>query len=396
MIWQCCVCVMLLVGLTSAGCQSLNPNSATAGTSYDVADQSAAKKSAISRGFDRTVRFLTFKEQIDRQHAIDLYQEGDKVFRAASALPPEESKREFARAAKLFKRSADALPNSALEQDALFMAGESFFFADQLTRAEDAYVKLQKAHPRNRHSGRIGVRLFSIADYWIAWAKNPRPSSLPINLTDNSRPYIDPSGHGIRVLDQMRYDDPTGKLADDATMAAAVEQIRKGNYFEADQLLTDLREIYPDSDHQFNAHMLGLRCKLDMYAGSAYSGLALDEAEVLVERTRRIFSAELRDPETADFVARTAAEIEYRQAEKLWVRAEYRENQKKYGGANVYHQELLEKYPSTPFADKAREHLVANADLPPVPPQRLAFLTKLFPEGQPQKPLMGTDGTILR
>jgi outer membrane protein assembly factor BamD (BamD/ComL family) len=380
---------------TLLGCQSLGLNPA-AGTSYDVSDQSAANRSAWSRGFDSTIRFLTLREQINRDRAIELYRQGDELFREASKLPREQAKDDFYQAAKLFKRAADALPGSALEQDALMMQGESYYFADYLNRAEDAYAKLQKNHPRSRHSDRAGSRLFAISNYWIDCATNPRPQVLPVNFTDRTRPILDTSGHAIRVLDQMRYDDPTGKLADDATMAAAVENMRKGDYFEADQLLTDLREIYPDSEHQFNAHTLGLRCKLAMYAGADYSGLALEEAKELIERTRRLFPQEMRQEQHSTFVAQTAAEVEYRLAEKLWERARYREKQHRFGGANVYLQELLEKYPDTPFAEEAREHLATNSELPPVPPQRFAFLAKLFPEGQPQKPLMSTDGTILR
>lgn len=392
MTYRCYALLIASCWIASAGCQ-LAPSQRAGGP--DAADAADAQP-PLSRGLGRISRFLTGKEQIDRQRAITLYREGDAMFRRAAELPREEAQPVFAKAARVFTRAAEAHPGSALEQDALFLAGESHFFADQLTRAEDSYVKLQKEHPRNRHSDRVAARLFAIAQYWIATAKAPRRSIMLVNFTDPSRPYLDASGHGIRVLDQMRYDDPTGRLADDATMAAAVEHFRKGNYLEADQFLTDLRETFPDSEHQFNAHLLGLRCKMEMYAGAAYSGLVLDEAEKLIERMRRVFPAELREPETRELIARTAAEVEFRQAERLWMRAEYREKQGNYGGANFYLQELLEQHPSTPFAERAREHLVENSKYPATPPQRLAFLAKLFPESKPAKPLISTDGTVLR
>ncbi|WP_164102391.1 tetratricopeptide repeat protein [Candidatus Laterigemmans baculatus] len=405
---------LLLVGslLSAAGCQLTAPGGLAANegpvaagelTAADLESDGAALASAsrddesgFSRGLQSTARILTGKRPIDRERAVALYREADAMFRRASELPREEAQEVFAEAAPIFKRAAEMNPDSALEQDALFLAGESYFFSDQLTKAEDAFVQLQKQHPRNRHSDRVASRLFAIAQYWIETAKAPNPSLMPINFTDPSRPYLDASGHGIRVLDQMRYDDPTGRLADDATMAAAVEHFRKGNYLEADQFLADLRETYPDSDHQFNAHLLGLRCKLEMYAGSAYSGLVLDEGEELIKRMRQLFPQESRSAEHGEMIAKAAAEIEFYQAEKLWERARYREKQGHYGGASYYHQELLEKYPNTPFAEQAREHLVANADRPQTPPQRLAFLAKLFPEGKPAKPLISTDGRILR
>lgn len=406
MISRCSALLVVGMLLFSGGCRL--PSSAGGLSAADLpgdvpstsaersADRADDSQSSFSRGLQSTSRFLTGKRQIDRDKAVVLYRQGDALFRQAIELPREQAQEVFAEAAPIFKRAAETNPDSALEQDALFLAGESYFFSDQLTKAEDAFVKLQKQHPRNRHSDRVASRLFAIAQYWIDTAKAPQPSLIPINFTDPSRPYLDASGHGIRVLDQMRYDDPTGRLADDATMAAAVEHFRKGNYLEADQFLTDLRETFPDSDHQFNAHLLGLRCKLEMYAGSAYSGLVLDEAEKLIERMRQIFPNEVRSPEHREMIAKADAEVEFYQAEKLWERARYREKQGQYGGANYYHQELLEKYPSTPFADQAREHLTANSKLPQTPPQRLAFLAKLFPEGKPAKPLISTDGRILR
>lgn len=378
------------------GCQSLTPRSAADFDQAASIDQSSGTKSEAAKNWDRTSRLLSGREQVNRDRAIELYREGDAAFRQAVDSSDDVAKDEFSRAGKLFKRAAEAYPGSALEQDALFMLGESYFFSDRLTKAEDAYVKLQKEHPRNRHSGVVGSRLFSISQYWIDVEKATGGGFFRVNFTDPSRPYLDPAGHGIRVLDQMRYDDPTGKLADDATMAAAMEYFRTKKYLEADQMFTDLREIYPDSEHLFNAHLFGIRCKMEMYAGAAYSGLVLEEADKLVERTRRIFSKETADPANRDYLAKAAAEIEFRQAEKLWERARYREKQAQYGGANVYLQLLLEKYPETPFAQQAREHLAANSDKPEQPPQRLAFLTKIFPAAKPEKPLMTPGGQMLR
>ena len=101
-------------------------------------------------------------------------------------------------------------------------------------------------------------------------------------------------GHAIRVLDQIRFDDPTGRLADDATMRAASEYLRQQKYVEADEFLTDLRQTFPDSEHLFLAHMLGIQCKLELYAGPAYSGLVLEDAEKLVQKLTPRFSLEFR------------------------------------------------------------------------------------------------------
>jgi len=345
---------------------------------------------------DMVGRFLTGKEQINRDRAIELYRQGDAEFRRAMSGSVAANQAAYGRAGDLFARAAQAYPGSALEQDAMFMGGQSYFFSNQLTKAEDLLGRLQSEHSRNRHSEQAQRLLIAIARYWIDTDKAGAGSIVPVNFVDAKRPWTDPRGHGLRVLDQLRFDDPTGKLADDATMIAGVEYMRKQDFFQADQMFTDLRELFPDSEHQFNAHMLGLECKLGMYAGANYSGLALDEAGELVKRMRQIFPQQLRDAEIQRTLAESEATIEYLQAEKLWNRAGYREKQGNYGGAKIYYEELLTKFPQTPFADPARERLNSIVDKPPVPPQRLAFLARLFPSSRPEKPILTSEGQILR
>jgi outer membrane protein assembly factor BamD (BamD/ComL family) len=88
-----------------------------------------------------------------------------------------------------------------------------------------------------------------------------------MNFFDERRPWNDTAGHGRRVLDKMRMDSPTGRLADDATMELANAAFEKGRFQDAADLYSDLRSTYPDSKHQFDAHFLGLKATLEPIAG---------------------------------------------------------------------------------------------------------------------------------
>jgi hypothetical protein len=143
-----------------------------------------------------------------------------------------------------------------------------------------------------------------------------------------------------------------------------------------------LRETFSDSEHLFIAHMLGITVKLQTYRGPKYSGLALEEAEKLVEQTRQRFPDKLASTED-DFGQRleqSAAKIAFLQAERLRYRAEYREKRKEFGAARYYYNQLLTKYPETPHADNARERLEATDKKPRKPAQRLSWLTTIFPD----------------
>ncbi len=335
----------------------------------------------------QVLNMVTGREQENSLRAKELYGKADTLFRQASAQSEDERIDSFFEAAELFESVAEAAPRTALEQDALFMQAESLFFAEDYRSATEIYQTLQKKFPRNRHIDRVAARLFSISDYWINRVVSEKDSWMNFNFTDDKRPIYDMDGHAIRVLDQIRFDDPTGRLADDATMRAASEYLRQQKYAEADEFLTDLRETFPDSEHLFLAHMLGIQCKLELYAGPAYSGLVLEDAEKLVQQTRDRFPVKMQDPANSESVAKASAEIAYHRAGRYAFRAKYRERQQKYGAARVYYNLLLQEFPNTPQAEIARTRLAAIEEFPDVPKQRLSWLQKVFPDQKKTTPL---------
>lgn len=381
------VCVSVLtVSLLACGCSSMRAPKWVRSLGHST-------RNALN---DEEELNLTPEERAKRlSQAREHYAAGERSFTAASGMPRAQASAEFLAAAKRFDKAVRAHPGSAIAQDAQFMQAESYFFADHLAKAEKAYGLLQKQFPNSRHNDRAAARQFMIAQYWIDTEKAGGNQIMPVNFVDEKRPWFDVDGHGIRVLDQIRFDDPTGKLADDATMAAAIEHFRQGNYLEADEFLTDLRETFTDSEHLFNAHLLGIRAKMEMYAGPRYSQLVLDEAATLIRQTRTRFPDKMRDAEIAETLARAAKEVDFRKAERLQVRADYREKQGANGAARQYYQELLVEHDQTPFAQTARERLAKIEDLPALPEKRLAWLTKIFPEGKRAKPLVTSESTSM-
>lgn len=349
------------------------------------ADGDAASYFEQTGSGNRVVNFLS-SLRADASTARTTYQKGNSLFLQAKKRP-KASIREFGKAAGFFRRAGDSAPGSALQQDALFMQAESHFFANELMDATKAYQKLQKDFPRNKYSDRIAARLFSISRYWIATSKAGSDAWYKVNLMDNSRPSYDAKGHAVKVLDQIRYDDPTGRLADDATIAAAEEYFRQQEFEKADEFLTDLRETFSDSDHMFPAHVMGIAAKLRVYAGPEYSGLVLEEAETLIRQVRERFPDKLRDEKYATMIAKAAAEVNYHKAERYMARATYRENRKEYGAAASEYRRLVTELPTAPQAKKARARLAAVSKLPPIPERPLSSLKTIFPDSRQSPPL---------
>jgi outer membrane protein assembly factor BamD (BamD/ComL family) len=210
-------------------------------------------------------------------------------------------------------------------------------------------------------------------------------------MTDNARPWRDSFGNAVRVYDRIRLDDPTGKLADDATMAAGNAKFAAGKFLDADDFYTDLRRTFPSSEHQFRAHLLGVKSKLQSYTGPSYDGKALDGAEELILQIRKQFPAEAEAER--EYLAKAYAEVRFKKAEREWTLARYYEKRSEYGGARYYYNVVVNDYDDTPFADKARQRLQEIGGKPATPPQRLSWLVKIFPETDDIKPLLASGSS---
>jgi outer membrane protein assembly factor BamD (BamD/ComL family) len=322
----------------------------------------------------------------NRELAKQLYREADDIFRQALAADAGKRREIFALAAPKYAAAADRWPDSALQMDALFAAGECYFFADEYPEANTYYEKLVKAFPNNRYQDTVDQRRFLIAKYWLAINRESPEPVYFVNWFNRTRPWRDARGGGLRIFDKIRVDDPTGKLADDATLAAANEHFAAGKFMQADEYYSDLRKAYPTSEHQFLAHFVGLKAKLNCYQGPEYGGTALDEAEKLVKQIRRQFPQEAE--REREYLDRAAAEIRYLKAQRVMFLAGYYDQRSEYRSAQHYYNQVVREFRDTPLAERAAERIGQIAGLPPEPPQQAPWLVALFPESDKVKPLL--------
>ena len=325
----------------------------------------------------------------DRSVAKELYDEADALFREVVSTKQSGRRKQLLSAAKTFDKAAKRWPESSIEEDSLFMKAECYFFADHYPEATEAYDLLVKKYENTRYMDTLAARRFSIANYWIKHhEKNPEFLLKP-NLTDDGRPLFDKFGHAVRALDKIRLQDPTGKLADDATMRAAVAHFEQGRFLRADELFDDLRRSFPSSDHQFMAHLFGVKCKLKIYQGPQYSLNPMEESEKLIRQIRLQFPQEAQ--EHMEFLESAWRETRKNKALHDWAVAKYYDNRKDYGAARYYYQKIVQNYSDTSLADDASERMAKISGRPDKPKQKLPWLAKLFPTPEREKPLVATN-----
>ena len=324
---------------------------------------------------------------VDETAARKAYTEADELFQQASDADEKKKAGLFHQAAEKYAVAAERFPDSMLQEDALFMKGEAHFFADEYSASQKAYEELVKEYPNTRHIDRVDARRFDIAQYWLAVHRKENKFFLMPNFRDEKLPHNDTFGNAVRVFDKVRLDDPTGRLADDATMAAASAHFADGDYAQAEVFLADLRRTYPESEHQFDAALLGIKAKIELYQGSDYDSQHLEEALQLIDLTFEQFPQQAS--EHREYLERAYKEARVKLALRDWRTAQFYDNRKEYGGARRYYVKLLQEFPDTSLAQDAQKRLEEIQGLPDSPAQPAQWLVDRIPEKDNQhKPLL--------
>jgi len=310
----------------------------------------------------------------DEQLARTAFAEGEELFR----------KEQFGEAAKQFKECISRWPDSQLEQDAMFYYAESLFFDKQYSKAVDRYGELLKKYPNSPHLDKTIRRQFDIARYWEqhhnyspSWVTTP-------NLFDSTRPWFDTLGNSIKTYESIRLNDPTGPLAAASIMATANSYFLRGRYSDADYHYQLLREEYPQSEHQYEAHILGLQCKLRKYQGPDYDGKPLDEAKKIVKQLKQQFRGNLT-AEEQERLSVVEAQINQELAARDFKIAKYYDGIKYYGSAKFYYAKIARDYPGTPIAEESTERYIALGGKPEHPESKVEWFLNIFPENAERK-----------
>jgi outer membrane protein assembly factor BamD (BamD/ComL family) len=311
-------------------------------------------------------------ERIARQ----ALEEGDRLFR----------EKKFVQAAKAYRKAYKRWPDSPLEEEAIFKAGESEFFADRYDKADDEYALLVKKFSSTQYLSQLVERRFAIGRYWEQFDRAHAQFVLWPNLFDRTRPMFDTGGHAIRVYEKIRLDDPIGPRADDAVMATANYYFLKGRWDDADYHYGVLRSEFPKSEHQYQAHLLGLRCKLLRYQGPAYEGSPLDEAEDLATQLVTQFPTELGGER--DRVLQVRADVRAQRALREYDTAEYYAKLDYYGAARHYYAKVVRDFPDTKLAEQSRERIDQFKAEPDNPTPPFEFLVKWLPESTKEGPVL--------
>lgn len=297
------------------------------------------------------------------------YEEGQALF----------GQHKYAEAAKCFKVAADRWPDSTLEEDAMYMLAETYFFDDRYKKASDTYAALVKKYENTTYLINIAPRQFAIARYWDLSARID--SHWYPNLTNKTRPMVDATTHAIANYNSVYLHDSRGPLADDAVMAIANLHFLHNKFEDAAIQYELYRKEFPQGDYIKEAHLLGIRAKLRCYEGPQYEVSPLDDADKLIETTLLQFPPGVLGEERDRLVA-TRQLIRIEHAQREFQAGEYYYKIHYYKAARYYYAETIREFTDTPFAKMAEDRLEETKNYPPVPYDYFAWLKKILPEAE--------------
>lgn len=373
--------ILLLLAVVS-GCRTISPSSARADEEPSEGWLSSLSPKRVRSNVEEALG-LGPDEQLARQ----LYKEADGLFEQASNAQEKERRAIFLEAAGKYNTAAARWPDSMLQEDALYMKGECYFFADHYDDSRKAFESLIKEYPNTRHIDRVAARRFDIAQYWLAVHQDSPKFFLLPNWRDEQMPHNDVFGNAVRVYDKIRLDDPTGRLSDDATMAAATAHFKEGKFRQADRFFTDLRRTYPESEHQFEACLLAVKSKLQIYQGPDYDSAPLEEGQALIELMFEQWPQESN--EHREFLTEAYKEVRLKLAQREWETGQFFDGRGEYGGARFYYTRVVQNFADTSLATDAQERLAAISDRPDKPEQQMQWLVDRIPKQNNQhKPLL--------
>jgi len=288
----------------------------------------------------------------------------------------------FTDAANQFRLASAAWPGSAVDEDALYFQGESYFFADRYVQANRAFEKLVNDYSGTKHLNLAENRRYAIALYWLQLSE----TDGPISINDPKRPNTGLAKEARRVLHQIRMDDPTGQLADDAAMSLAKAFMKADMHYEASDTLEDLRKNYPGSEHQFNAHMLELEASLATYQGASYDDQPLMKADEILKSIVRTFPQESKS-EIA-YLEKQAARVQNMIGERDLTMGEYFERRGENLAARFHYQKIKEKFEGSSIVEQVDQRIAASMELPDRPGQHAEWLVNMFPDPKEAKPVI--------
>jgi outer membrane protein assembly factor BamD (BamD/ComL family) len=288
------------------------------------------------------------KADAEYQSALNLFQQG-----------------KFAEAQKAFAKIAKDRKGTPWGENSQFYLAETYFQGQNYVKAHDNYEALMKDYAWTEHRDKVAAREYEIAKLWLLQGDPGAPKEKRIDFLghfDGRLPLVDTGGSALQALEHVQHNDPTGPLADDAALAVADFHVKHKDYESASIYYEHFMRDYAKSPYLHQVYFDAIDARMKGYLGPDYDASGLEKARDLVRKAMKIFPDE--DQAKTEGLFHTLDLINDAEAEKRFKQAMYYKRVRKVASAEYYFGHILQRWPNSPWAVKAKTELAELAKMP--------------------------------
>lgn len=251
--------------------------------------------------------------------------------------------KDYQRAALEFEKLVKNYEYSEYASDAQYYVGKSYDGLGKYYMAFQNYQKAVDNFPHIKKMDEIIAREFEIADIYMA-KDNPKVMGTDI-MTSVDR--------AIEIYKKVVDNAPFGEIADQAQFKMAMAMKTAGRYDEATIAFQKIIDDYPASKlyEQAKYEMANSAYKASL--SPAYDSAPTDKALKAFED----FAGSTKDESLTKEADTTIKRLKDKVAEKSMLTAEFYEQRKKYTSAIIYYQDVVDRFPDSISAEKARKRI---------------------------------------
>ena len=263
-------------------------------------------------------------------------------------------KKDWDRAIEEFEKLPAAFPNSRLTAEGVYYLGLCWEAKNDLAKAADAYQRLIDHYPYSDRIKDAVKREFDIANQF---ASGEKMKVLGI-------PVLSGQEKAVELYKHIVKNAPFGIYGPEAQFQMGEVYKSQGEYEEAQKAFQTVVDEYPSSELVSKARYQIAYCSMQASKKSQYNEQYAERAIEEFQGFKESFPDDQHQVVEADEAIKA---LRNKKAMTNFQTAEFYEKQNKFKSAKVYYQGVVEKYPDTLVAEKARkkvEELVKRENEP--------------------------------
>jgi len=262
-------------------------------------------------------------------------------------------------AVREYRKVVRYFPDSILAPRAQFRMGACYEQLGRLSKAFDQYQLVLEKYPSFSDPDEVIERQFAIANAFYDGRKKRMPL-LGLRILSGR-------GEAIRVYEQLALNAPFGPVAEEAKYRAGELLERSKRYDDYTKMGGEaprpgaintylfVVDNFEEGERREDALFRVGECYSKKARRARYDKKAIEQALFYYRRCLREYPKGKHVKE----VEQRIAELDHRRAKGIYEVALYYEKRRQYRAALIYYEDLMAKFPLSPYAEEAQERIAA-------------------------------------